>query len=44
MVLPKAIKNEIELSGSRAAHLRDGVAIAKFLAWLVDTMPKQRDY
>ena len=41
VVLPKAIKNEIELSGSRAAHLRDGVAIAKFLAWLVDTMPKR---
>ena len=40
VVLPKAIKNKIELSGSRAAHLRDGVAIAKFLAWLVDIMPK----
>jgi Xaa-Pro aminopeptidase len=41
VVLPKAIKNEIELSGSRSAHLRDGVAIVKFLAWLVDTMPKR---
>ncbi len=30
----KAVKNEIELSGSRAAHLRDGVALCKFLYWL----------
>jgi Xaa-Pro aminopeptidase len=30
----KAIKNEVEIKGARAAHLRDGVAIARFLAWL----------
>ena len=41
VVLPKAIKNEIELSGSRSAHLRDGVAVVKFLAWLADIMPEQ---
>lgn len=34
--LPKAIKNAAEIAGSRAAHLRDGVALARFLAW-VDT-------
>ena len=33
--LPKARKNEVELEGTRAAHLRDGVAVARFLAWLV---------
>ena len=33
-VLPKAIKNEVEIKGARAAHLRDGVAMARFLAWL----------
>jgi len=36
-VLPKAIKNETEIAGARAAHVRDGVALARFLAWLDDT-------
>ena len=31
---PKAIKNEVEIKGARAAHLRDGVAMVRFLAWL----------
>ncbi|MFA5899814.1 MAG: aminopeptidase P family protein [Hyphomicrobium sp.] len=30
----KAIKNSAEIKGSRAAHLRDGVAVTRFLAWL----------
>jgi len=30
----KAIKNETEIAGARAAHLRDGVAVTRFLAWL----------
>lgn len=30
----KARKNETELSGIRAAHVRDGVAMVRFLAWL----------
>lgn len=30
----KAIKNPVELKGVRSAHLRDGVAITKFLFWL----------
>lgn len=30
----KAIKNETEINGFRAAMLRDGVAMVKFLAWL----------
>lgn len=34
VALPRAIKNETELEGSRAAHLRDGVAMARFLCWL----------
>jgi Xaa-Pro aminopeptidase len=29
----KAVKNEIEIAGARAAHKRDGAALAKFLAW-----------
>jgi Xaa-Pro aminopeptidase len=31
---PKAIKNATELKGARTAHLRDGVAMTRFLAWL----------
>ncbi|MEL7462733.1 MAG: aminopeptidase P family protein [Pseudomonadota bacterium] len=33
-VLPKAIKNEVEKQGARDAHIRDGAAMARFLAWL----------
>ncbi len=31
--LPKAIKNETELAGTRRAHLRDGAAMVGFLHW-----------
>ncbi len=31
--LPKAIKNDTELEGARAAHIRDGAALTHFLAW-----------
>jgi Xaa-Pro aminopeptidase len=30
----KAVKNEVEVSGARAAHVRDGAAVVRFLAWL----------
>jgi Xaa-Pro aminopeptidase len=30
----KAVKNEAELAGMREAHLRDGVALVKFIFWL----------
>ncbi len=32
--LPKAKKNETELTGARAAQVRDGAAMVRFLAWL----------
>lgn len=32
--LMKAIKNDVELAGMRAAHLRDGVALCRFFHWL----------
>ena len=32
--LPRAAKNDIEISGARAAHIRDGAAVTKFLHWL----------
>ncbi|MGD9784700.1 MAG: aminopeptidase P family protein [Hyphomicrobiaceae bacterium] len=34
LVLPKAIKNGVEIAGARAAHTRDGAAVVRFLAWL----------
>ena len=30
----KAVKNSAEIAGTRAAHKRDGAALAKFLAWI----------
>jgi len=36
--LPRAVKNAQELAGARAAHLRDGVALARFFSW-VDRQP-----
>ncbi|MBI1493352.1 aminopeptidase P family protein [Halocynthiibacter styelae] len=39
-ILPKAIKNDTELAGMRAAHLRDGAAMAEFLCWLHEAAPK----
>ncbi|WP_445679297.1 aminopeptidase P family protein [Radicibacter daui] len=35
--LPKACKNAAELAGCRAAHRRDGAAMARFLHWLEET-------
>ncbi|NBC33767.1 MAG: M24 family metallopeptidase [Alphaproteobacteria bacterium] len=34
--LPKARKNATELDGARKAHIRDGAAMCRFLAWLSD--------
>ncbi|MEM9551882.1 MAG: aminopeptidase P family protein [Pseudomonadota bacterium] len=36
--LPKACKNEAEIAGAAAAHLRDGAAVVELLAWL-DAQP-----
>ena len=33
IALMKAVKNHAEISGARAAHIRDGVAVTRFLAW-----------
>ena len=40
--LPKACKNETELAGSKAAHIRDGAALTRFLHWL-DTAAQSGD-
>jgi Xaa-Pro aminopeptidase len=31
--LPKACKNPVEIEGMRKAHIRDGAALCRFLAW-----------
>lgn len=38
-VLPKAVKNEVEQRGTRAAHARDGAALTRFLHWLSEAAP-----
>ncbi len=37
--LPKAMKNDVEIAGSVAAHLRDAVAMVEFLTWFDTTPP-----
>ncbi len=32
--LPRAAKNDTEIDGARAAHIRDGAAVTRFLHWL----------
>ena len=41
-LLPKARKNGAEIKGARAAHERDGVAMARYLAWLDREAPTGR--
>jgi Xaa-Pro aminopeptidase len=39
IALPKARKNEAELAGARAAHIRDGVAMLRFLRFIEASAP-----
>lgn len=39
-ILPKAIKNEVELAGHRAAQARDGAALSRFLRWAQTVLPQ----
>lgn len=41
--IPRATKNQAEIAGSRAAHRRDGAAIAKLLCWLDRQKPGSLD-
>ncbi|MGN6144265.1 MAG: aminopeptidase P family protein [Mesorhizobium sp.] len=41
--IPRAVKNAAEIAGSRAAHRRDGAAMAKLLAWLDRQEPGTTD-
>jgi Xaa-Pro aminopeptidase len=40
VVLPKAIKNPVEIAGQKAAQTRDGAVIARFLRWVDEEAPK----
>jgi len=37
--LPKACKNPVEIEGARKAHIRDGAALTRFLAWFAREAP-----
>ena len=39
-LLPKAIKNETEMKNERIAHIKDGVAVTKFIYWLKKNVPE----
>jgi len=41
-VLPKAVKNQVEIDGHRAAQARDGAALSRFLHWLSIEAPNGR--
>jgi len=40
IALLRAVKNETERAGARAAHIRDGAAFVRFLHWFADAAPK----
>ena len=40
VALLKAVKNDVEIRGTRTAHQRDAVALARFLAWIDREAPK----
>jgi Xaa-Pro aminopeptidase len=39
-ILPKAIKNSVEIAGQQAAQSRDGAVISRFLRWVEEEAPK----
>lgn len=39
-VLPKAVKNAVEIAGHKAAQARDGAALSRFLHWIAVEAPK----
>ena len=39
-ILPKAVKNAVEVAGHKAAQARDGAAVSRFLRWVETEAPK----
>lgn len=44
IALEKAQKNPVELAGFKACHIRDGLAVSRFLAWLDTEVQANRLY
>ncbi len=40
--LKKAVKNEVELENLRKSHIKDGVAVTKFMYWLKNNVGRQK--
>ena len=40
-LLPKAVKNAVEVANMKKAHIKDGVAVTKFIFWLKKTIGKE---
>ena len=40
VMIPKSIKNPVELENLRSAHIKDGVAVTKFMYWLKTNVGK----
>ncbi|MEO7864396.1 MAG: aminopeptidase P family N-terminal domain-containing protein, partial [Sphingomicrobium sp.] len=38
-ILPKAVKNAVEVAGQKSAQARDGAVISRFLKWIDDEAP-----
>lgn len=41
-LLPKSIKNPVEVENMKLAHIKDGVAVTKFICWLKKHVGKER--
>ena len=41
VALMKSVKNEVELAGVRDAHVRDSVAMCRFLSWLEEEVERE---
>ncbi|XP_034179610.2 xaa-Pro aminopeptidase ApepP [Osmia lignaria lignaria] len=39
----KAVKNDVEIEGMKAAHIRDAVALVKYFAWLEDKIKNKKE-
>ena len=42
IALMKAVKNEVEIAGAHSAHIRDGAAMVRFLAWFERAAPGRK--
>ena len=40
-LLPKAVKNQTEMDNERTAHIKDGVAVTKFIRWMKTNVAKE---